>query len=77
MKFLKRQKILYPLLINNNYIFLNVLSLFIMNEYYNFILILYFGFFVIYVLHPTPIIFYRNEKLYGCKVSDKQICIEE
>jgi len=48
-----------------------------MNEYYNFILILYFGFFVIYVLHPQPIIFYRNEKLYRCKVADKKICIEE
>lgn len=48
-----------------------------MKEFYNFILILYFGFFLIYVLHPPPIIFYRNEKLYGCKVSDKKTCIEE
>ena len=48
-----------------------------MNEYYNFILILYFGFFVIYVLHPRPIIFYRNEKLNECSISNATICIEE
>ena len=47
-----------------------------MKEFYNFILILYFGFFLIYVLHPHPIIFYRNEKLYGCKVADKKTCLE-
>ena len=47
-----------------------------MNEYYNFILIIYFGFFVIYVLHPQPIIFYKNEKLSGCNVYDKKTCLE-
>ncbi len=34
-----------------------------MNNYYNFILILYFGFLLIYLIHPKPIIFYKNKKL--------------
>ena len=48
-----------------------------MKEYYNFILILYFGFLFIYAMHPQPIIFYKNKKLNECSVSNAKICIEE
>jgi len=34
-----------------------------MDNYYNFILILYFGFLLIYLIHPEPIVFYKNKKL--------------
>jgi len=42
-----------------------------------FILILYFGFLFIYATHPRPIIFYRNNKLNECNVSNDKICLEE
>jgi hypothetical protein len=48
-----------------------------MENYYNFILILYFGFLLIYLIHPEPSVFYRNKKLSGCKVTGEKICIEE
>ena len=40
-----------------------------MNDYYNFILILYFGFLLIYLIHPEPIVFYKNKKLMYKKIN--------
>jgi hypothetical protein len=48
-----------------------------MENYYNFILILYFGFLIIYLMHPEPEVFYKNKKLTNCIKDFKKICIEE
>ena len=53
------------------------LSLFIMEDYYNFTLIMFFGFLIIYLIHPEPEVFYRNKKLTICNKDEKKICIEE
>jgi len=46
-------------------------------DYYNFILILYFGFLIIYLIHPEPSLFYRNKKLYDCKINNEKVCIKK
>jgi hypothetical protein len=48
-----------------------------MEDYYNFTLIMFFGFLVIYFIHPEPELFYRNKKLTICNKDNKNICIEE
>jgi hypothetical protein len=48
-----------------------------MEDYYNFILILYFGFLFIYLTYPEPFIFYRNNKIYECNITNKELCIEK
>jgi hypothetical protein len=48
-----------------------------MDDYYNFILILYFGFLIIYLIHPEPSLFYRNKKLYDCKNNNEKIYIKK
>jgi hypothetical protein len=50
-----------------------------MEDLYNFILVLFFGMLIIYVIHPNPEVFYRNNKLDNCKIRDggQKICIEE
>ena len=53
------------------------LSPLLMEDYYNFILVLYFGFLVIYSLHPEPKVFYRNKQIDRCNKNNKQLCIEE
>jgi hypothetical protein len=49
-----------------------------MEDYYIFILILFFGMFVVYYIHPEPQIFYRKIRLENCKIDgNNKICIEE
>jgi hypothetical protein len=49
-----------------------------MEDYYIFILILFFGMLVIYYIHPVPQVFYRKNRLENCKIDEnKKICIEE
>ena len=50
-----------------------------MEDLFNFILVLFFGMLIIYIIHPKPEVFYRNNKLNECKITDEQTkkCIEE
>jgi hypothetical protein len=50
-----------------------------MEDLFNFILVLFFGMLIIYIIHPKPEVFYRNNKLNECKIRDEgtKTCIEE
>jgi hypothetical protein len=53
------------------------LSPLLMEDYYNFILVMYIGFLFIYLLHPEPQIFHRNKQINRCNKNKKELCIEE
>jgi len=49
-----------------------------MEDYYNFILVMFVGMAIIYGIHPEPQIFYSKRRLDSCKIDGKnKICIEE
>jgi hypothetical protein len=51
-----------------------------MNEkLYNLVIILFFGFLIIYVMHPEPKILYKKNYLKNCNIKQNinEICIEE
>jgi hypothetical protein len=47
------------------------------NKIYNLIIMLFLGFMIIYIIHPEPKILYKKNYLRNCKLSNKNICIEE
>lgn len=49
-----------------------------MEDYFDFIKVMYIGFAIIYLLHPEPKVFYKKNIITSCDIKNKdKICIEE